>query len=97
MNEVIHIVEATPLEGRWVRLRFSNGAVKDVDLEPVLAKGGVFTEIRDDRSVFERLFVDPESKTLAWPGDLDLDAAVLYGESEPASGEKLTRRTIQPA
>ena len=97
MTEVIHIVEATPLEGRWVRLRFSDGAVKDVDLEPILDKGGVFEEIRDDRAAFERLFVDPESKTLAWPGDVDLDAAVLYGHFEPATGEKLTRRTVQPA
>ena len=97
MNDPIHIVEATPLEGRWVRLRFSDGVVKDVDLQPILDRGGVFTEIRDDSSKFELLFVDPASKTLAWPGDLDLDAAVLYGEFEPATGEKLTRRTVQPA
>jgi hypothetical protein len=97
MNELIHILEAVPLEDRWVRLRFSDGVVKGVDLAPVLEKGGVFAEIRDDRSVFERLYVDPETHTIAWPGDIDLDAAVLYGKFEPASGEKLTRRTVQPA
>lgn len=97
MNELIHILEASPLEDRWVRLRFSNGAVKDVDLAPILEPGGVFADIRDDRSVFEQLYVDPETQTVAWPGGVDLDAAVLYGNHEPASGEKLTRRTVQPA
>ena len=97
MNDLIHILEATPLEERWVRLRFSDGVVKDVDLAPLLAKGGVFAEIRDDRSVFEQMYVDRETKTIAWPGEIDLDAAVLYGKFEPASGEHLTRRTVQPA
>jgi hypothetical protein len=97
VSDLIHILEATPLEGRWVRLRFSDGAVKDVDLAPVLEKGGVFAEIRDDRAAFERVYIDPETQTVAWPGDIDLDAAVLYGLFEPASGEKLTRRTVQPA
>ena len=97
MNDLIHIREATPLEDRWVRLRFSDGTVKDVDLAPLLAKGGVFTDIRDDRSAFERMYVDREAQTLAWAGGIDLDAAVLYGNFEPASGERLTRRTVQPA
>lgn len=97
MNDLIHILEATPLEGRWVRLRFADGVVKDVDLAPILATGGVFAEIRDHRSAFERMYVDRETRTLAWPGDIDLDAVVLYGKFEPASGEKLTRRTVRSA
>jgi hypothetical protein len=97
VTELIHIVVAKPLEGRWLRLRFSDGVVKDVDLAPLVEAGGVFAPLRDDRAVFEQVRVDPETRTMAWPGDVDLDAAVLYGFHEPASGAALTRRVVQPA
>jgi Protein of unknown function (DUF2442) len=97
VTDLIHIVDAKPLEGRWLRLRFSDGVVKDVDLAPLLGAGGVFAPLRDDKAVFEQVRVDPETRTVAWPGDVDLDAAVLYGLSEPASGVVLSRRVVQPA
>jgi hypothetical protein len=97
MSPLITIAHVEPLEGRWVRLRFSDGAIKDVDLAPLLARGGLFTRIRDDRGFFEQVHVDPASGTIAWPGDIDLDAAVLYGKFEPASGIRLTRRVVQAA
>ena len=51
------ITEAAPLEGRWVRLHFTDGLVQDVNLAPVFERGGVFAAIRDDRSVFEQVRV----------------------------------------
>ena len=62
----------------------TDGAVKDVDLSELLARGGVFTKIRDDRSTFEQVRVNPRSRTVEWPGEIDLDPVVLCGLAEPA-------------
>lgn len=97
MTGLIAITSVQALHDRWVRLGFSDGAVIDVDLAPVLERGGVFSQIRDDRNAFEQMRVDAELGTIAWPGDIDLDAAVLYGLYEPADGTKLMRRIVQPA
>jgi hypothetical protein len=94
MTDLIKISGVDPLEGRWLRLRFSDGAVKDVDLSEVLARGGVFARIQDDRSLFEQVRVNPESQTIEWPGGVDLDPDVLYGRAEPASGAVIERRTV---
>lgn len=97
MTGRIAITSVKPLQERWVRLGFSDGAITDVDLAPVLQRGGVFAQIRDDRAAFEQVRVDPETGTIAWPGEIDLDAAVLYGLYEPADGTRLERRVVQPA
>ena len=95
MNELIKIVAVEPLEDRWLRVSFSDGAVKDVDLSRLLARGGVFAAIRDSRAVFEQVRVNPESETIEWPGEVDLDPAVLYGRFEPASGISIDRRVVR--
>jgi hypothetical protein len=95
MSELVKIDAVEPLEGYWLRLTFSNGAVKDVDVGELLARGGVFTAIRDDRALFEQVFVSPETRTIEWPGEVDLDAEVLYGRFEPSSGVRITRRTVR--
>jgi hypothetical protein len=97
MNPRTTITSVEPLEGRRVRLAFADGAVHEVDLTAVLARGGVFAPIRDDRATFEAVRVDLESGTIAWPGDVDLDPDVLRGDEEPASGAALPRRIVQPA
>lgn len=98
MTDLIKITRVEPLDGRWLRLWFSDGAVKDVDLSELLARGGVFAPIRDDRAAFEQVRINPESRTIEWPGEIDLDPEVLYGRRTPASGVELRRRTItEPA
>ncbi len=47
-----------------MRLWFTNGVVKDVDLAEALAGGGVFDEIHSRREVFEQVRVNPESRTI---------------------------------
>ena len=91
------VTEVEPLEERWLRLTFADGAVHEIDLGGLLQAGGVFAPIRDDRQVFEAVAVDPEFGTIAWPGDIDLDPDVLRGDQQPASGPALPRRVIQPA
>ena len=97
MNELPKVTRVEPLEERWVRLWFADGAVKDVDLASTLGLGGVFAPMRDDRSRFEEIYVDEDMGTIVWPGGIDLDAAVLYGLFEPASGPPLTRRDVVSA
>jgi hypothetical protein len=95
MNELMKIRDVEVLEGYWLRLSFSDGAVKDVDLEELLATGRVFAPIRDHRDTFERVRVNPETQTIEWPGEVDLDPDVLYGNFEPASGIRIARRVVR--
>ena len=95
MSELIKIHDVEPLAGYWLRILFSDGAVKDVDLGELLARGGVFSPIRENREVFEQVRVNPETKTIEWPGEVDLDPDVLYGRFEPASGVPIPRRTVR--
>jgi uncharacterized protein DUF2442 len=97
MNELIEITHVRPLEDRWVRLRFSDGSIKDVDLATVLEQGGLFAPLRDDRDRFCEVRVNTETGTIEWPGEVDLDPLVLYGLYEPATGPPLTRRDVTAA
>lgn len=72
--------------------------IKEIDLSALLAAGGVFAPICDQRGVFERIAVNPASGSVEWPGEVDVDPEVLYGRDEPASGHRIERRTVrQPA
>ncbi len=95
MREIIYVTEVEPLEGRWIRATFSDGAVKEIDLSELLAAGGVFAPIHEHREAFEKVAVNPESGTVEWPGEVDLDPEVLYGRYEPAAGHRIQRRTVR--
>ena len=69
--------------------------MKDIDLDELLSAGGVFTPIYEQREIFEKVRVNPESRTVEWPGEVDLDPEVLYGRYEPASGHRIPRRTVR--
>ncbi len=67
-------VRALPNYCVWVR--FTDGVTGTVDLSS-LAGTGVFSAWLQP-GFFERVFVSPESATVTWPGELDLDPDVLY-------------------
>jgi hypothetical protein len=69
--------------------------VKDVDLSDALAGGRVFEPIDTDREIFEQVGVNPETRTVEWPGDVDLDLDVLYGTFEPEGGIRIERRVVK--
>jgi Protein of unknown function (DUF2442) len=94
MREIIYVTEVEPLDGLWIRAAFTDGAVKEIDLSELLAAGGVFAPIYERREVFEQVTVNPETGTIEWPGEVDLDPEVLYGRYEPASGHRIERRTV---
>lgn len=77
------ITEVRPLDGFMVHVRLTDGSERDIDLTRFLW-GPVFAPILDDRSFFEQVFVDPISRTIAWPNGADIDPDVLLGEAEPA-------------
>jgi len=39
--------------------------------------------------------VNPATRTVEWPDEVDLDPEVLYGSFEPASGVRIKRRTLK--
>jgi hypothetical protein len=93
MSELLYVTEVKPLEGHRIRTTFSDGAVKEIDLAELLSAGGVFTPIYEQREIFEKVRVNPESRTVEWPREIDPE--VLYGRYEPASGHRIPRRTVR--
>ena len=71
------LLDATPISGNLVRLRFEDGAAAEVDLGYLLDYGGVFEPLRDD-AFFRQLRADPEAGTIVWPNGADVAPETLY-------------------
>jgi hypothetical protein len=71
------------LNGFRVRLGFTDGTRKEIDLEPYL-HGPIFESIRTDRSVFRSVRVDKRMGTLVWDNGADIDPDVLCYSLKPA-------------
>jgi hypothetical protein len=84
---MIRVAHVAPLEGYWLRVRFTDGVQRDIDVERYL-RGPVFESVRRDRAVFEAVAVDPGLGVVVWPNGADTDTAVLYGSYEPAWAEE---------
>ena len=82
------IVRVEPVRGYRVRIRFSDGVEGEIDLSALAGKG-VFASWNDPEQ-FAKVFIDPESHTLAWPGGIDLCPEALYRDvlAQKASLEK---------
>jgi hypothetical protein len=78
----IRIETVEPLDGYVLRLGFSDGSRREVDLQPELW-GPVFEPLRD-LEVFRRVVVDDELGTIVWPNGADMDPDVLHGDRQPA-------------
>jgi hypothetical protein len=96
MSEVIHVTAVEPKSGYRLVVSFDDGAVKEVYLGEMLADArGVFLPLRDPK-LFAQVRANPQTGTIEWPGEVDLDPEVLYGRHEPASGAPIIRRTVRP-
>ncbi len=73
-----------------VRVVFSDGEVRDVDIEPLL-DGPVFRGLRD-HGEFARVAVDEQTGAISWPIGADLDPDVIYGIA-PAARQPAARVT----
>jgi hypothetical protein len=88
----IYAVNADPLEGHWIRVEFSDGAIMGIWVAGLLSRGGDFERIRRDRALFEQVMVNPESRAVEWPEEIDVDSEVLYGLEESFFGSCFERR-----
>jgi len=81
------IVEAKPLGGHRLYLRFEDGVAGELDFARRLRFEGVFAPLRDP-AVFAHVRIHPELGTLAWLNGADLDPDVLYAELSGTSNER---------
>ncbi|HUP17934.1 MAG TPA: DUF2442 domain-containing protein [Acidimicrobiia bacterium] len=79
---MVDITEVEVLHDRVVRLRFSDGSERVVDLAPFLW-GPAFEGIADNDEVFAKVKVNRDFGTIVWPNGADLDPDVLHGDHEP--------------
>jgi Protein of unknown function (DUF2442) len=75
------VAAVEPLEGFRLRLTFTDGLVREVDLADDL--WGPMAEPLQDPAYFRRVSVDPELGTVVWPNGYDLDPDVLHGDHQP--------------
>lgn len=98
MSRPVRIRAVEPLKDFQVRLEFTDGSVKEVDLQRYL-HGPIFDAIRTDPQLFRSVKVDPRMGALVWDNGADIDPDVLYKgltpawmESEPdVAADKLPR------
>jgi hypothetical protein len=79
----VRIRSVEPLDGFVVRLSFTDGTTREIDLESELW-GPIFEPLRADRELFRQVRVDEELGTIVWPNGADMDPDVLHGDFEPA-------------
>ncbi len=69
-DPILHVTEVHPIGGHRLAVAFSDGTRREVDLTDEL-DGEVFEPLRDPRA-FAEAFLDPETRTVAWPNGADL-------------------------
>jgi hypothetical protein len=82
-DEMVRIRSVEVLGDFRVRLGFTNGTMREVDLEPYL-HGPIFEPIRSDPGMFRTVKVDPRMGTIVWDNGADIDPDVLYEGLTPA-------------
>lgn len=90
---VLRVVRAEPLPGYRLRVEFSDGVVREVDLSGQL--WGEMFEPLCDPEFFRQVQVDEESRSVVWPNGLDLDPEVLHGDAEPARPARASERVMR--
>ena len=78
-----HVTTVEILRPHVMRLTFDDGLTRDLEFLVGGNEGTVF-EPFDDPQFFSQVTVDPETRTVVWPNGVDLDAAVLHGDFNPA-------------
>ncbi|HEX3240096.1 MAG TPA: DUF2442 domain-containing protein [Solirubrobacterales bacterium] len=81
------LVEAVPLDGYEVHLKFADGIAGDVDLSYLLDYGPVFEPLRDIE-YFRQLRVTEFADTIEWPNEADIAPETLYDHVQRAVYEK---------
>ncbi len=75
-EEVLHVLEAEVVKDFVLKVRFSDGTVKAVDIRPLLT-GPVFAPLLDP-VLFAQVAIDPLAQTVVWPNGADLAPEALH-------------------
>jgi len=75
------VTAVEPLNSFLLRLTFTDGLIREVDLSDDL--WGPMAEPLQDPDYFRQVRVDPELGTVVWPNGYDLDPDLLHGDHEP--------------
>lgn len=70
------VTQVRTLDDYRIWLRYEDGTEGEIDLSDLVGKG-VFKRWNDPEE-FEWAFVDPETRTMAWPGRIALCPDALY-------------------
>ena len=81
MAQFIRVQSVTSLDDQIVRIVFTNGEQRDIDLSPYIVSGPIFEPVRNDPTFFRLVRV--EGGTVAWPNGADIDPDVLYYDGPP--------------
>jgi hypothetical protein len=73
---MLHVVEVKWLRDFRLRIEFSDGVVKEVDLAKELW-GEVFEPLKD-RQFFQRVALNQETGTIEWPNGADFAPEFLH-------------------
>jgi uncharacterized protein DUF2442 len=88
---MVRVSDVEPLEGFKVRLRFTDGTRKEIDLRPFL-HGPVFEPLLQSPEEFRSVRIDAELGTIVWGNGADIDPDVLFRDLTPAWMEDTARR-----
>ena len=86
MSELAPLIDVTGVRvlARYVvELEFADGAVRVIDLEPLLW-GPMFELLVADYDLFRQLTLERAAGTIVWASGADISARTLYAESKPA-------------
>ena len=72
----LRVTDVKLLRGYQLRVTFSDGVVKEVDLERELY-GEVFEPLKD-KELFQQVAVNPEANTVEWANGADFAPEFLY-------------------
>ncbi len=72
------IVEVKTIQHYRIWIRFADGLEGEIDLSDLVGRG-VFAAWNDPVE-FEKAYIDPDTHTVAWPGEIDLAPDALYAD-----------------
>lgn len=74
MLEIVKAKSIPTLNG-WLLCEFDNGEKRFVDVRPSML--GILGKLKDP-VVFQKVYIDDDAGTVAWPDDLHIDPDTLY-------------------